>query len=90
MPKKIDKDIKEIINTISRVVGCGIQYNGSPCNTCFHAWASDVGLSDDMAHLFWLVLLGIRGDYPEEEIIEGIEEMNLFKPKKVRKIKTKK
>ncbi len=56
------------------LTGCGIQHNGSPCNTCFHTWATACGLSDNIAHLFWLILLGIRGDYKEEEIIRGIKE----------------
>jgi len=76
--KEVDKDIKEIVDKIAELVGCHIQFNNSPCNTCFHTWAGDIGLSDNMAHLFWLVLLGIRGDYPEEEIIEGIKEMKLY------------
>jgi len=74
MAKKIHKDIQEIINKISLLTGCGIQHNGSPCNTCFHTWATVCGLSDNIAHLFWLILLGIRGDYKEEEIIRGIKE----------------
>jgi len=85
MPKKIHKDIKQLIGEISILAGCDIQHNGCPCNTCFHAWASDIGLSVNMAHLLWLVILGIRGDYPEKEIIEGIKEMDLFKHKKVKK-----
>ena len=78
MAKKIDVSIKRIVDTISKEAGCGLQHNGSPCNTCFHTWAGDVGLSGTMAHLFWLVLLGVRGDYKEKDIIEGIEEMKLF------------
>jgi len=77
MSKRIHRDIKKIIEEVSTSVGCGIQHNGSPCNNCFHTWASDIGLSDNMAHLFWLVILGIRGDYTEKEIIRGIKEMNL-------------
>jgi len=75
---KTHKDILQIIDTISDMAGCNIQYNNSPCNTCFHTWASDMGLSDNMSHLFWLVLLGIRGDYKEKEIIKGIQQMKLF------------
>ena len=74
MAKKIHEDIKEVVSKISKLTGCSIQFNGSPCNTCFHSWASDSGLSDNMAHLFWLILLGIRGDYSEEDIVRGIKE----------------
>jgi len=74
MSKKAHKDIIEVVDKIAKLSGCNIQFNGSPCNTCFHSWASISGLSNNMAHLFWLILLGIRGDYSEEEIIRGIKE----------------
>lgn len=68
--------VKKLLNLVSKEVGCSIQYGGCPCNTCFHNWAEkDLKLSPFMAHLFWLVVLGIRGDYPKKDIIEGLKEM---------------
>jgi hypothetical protein len=67
------RDIMEIIKRISELVGCGIQHNGSPCNTCFHDWADSRGLPGDIGHLFWLALLGIRGDYKEEDVLEAVK-----------------
>ena len=72
--KKINQDIQDIINIISNNAGCGIQHNDCPCNTCFHTWASDVGLSDTLGHLLWGVVLAMRGDYKEEDIYEQIVE----------------
>jgi hypothetical protein len=61
-----------LIDLVSKSVGCSIQYNGCPCNTCFHTWVEDeLGMSSDMAHLFWIVVLSLRGDYKEEELFRS-------------------
>jgi len=66
---KKNKNVKKIIDFIANETGCAIQHNGSPCNTCFHNWAeTELELDSDIAHLFWLVVLGIRGDYSKKDI----------------------
>lgn len=70
---KTHKDIMEIVKLISQLAGCSIQHNGSPCNSCFHDWADSRGLPGNIGHLLWLALLGIRGDYKEEDILEGVK-----------------
>jgi len=72
--KKIhkQKDTEEFINmlieTFRDKTSCGIQYNNSPCNTCFH------NIDADFNHICWLILLYLRGDYNKEEIIKSIRE----------------
>ena len=60
---------------------CGIQHDGWPCNTCFHAM--DLRIDDDKLHELWLSTLLIRGDYKngeyftqtEGELNENIDEL---------------
>ena len=93
--KKISQEIQDIIDLISNKAGCGIQYNDCPCNTCFHTWAGDIGLSDNISHLLWLALLGIRGDYTEQDLLSAIEDLArdiklgeaYAKPEKIKKDK---
>jgi len=66
--KKI-KFNQELINLFSKKTGCAIQYNDCPCNTCFHS-IEDV----DFQHICWLIILGLRGDYPPIEVMENIEK----------------
>lgn len=62
--------VKDLLALVSTCAGCRVQYGGCPRNTCFHAWANDeLGLSSNMAHLFWLIVLALRGDYKEEELL---------------------
>jgi len=63
--------VKDLLKLVSEKAGCKIQYNNCPCNTCFHTWAEDIGLSNNMAHLFWIVILALRGDYTEKELLES-------------------
>ncbi len=73
--KKVSPFVKRFIKMIGNEVGCKIQYNGCPCNTCFHSWAEkDLGLSPEISHLFWFVVLELRGDYSTKDIIEGVKE----------------
>lgn len=44
-------------------VGCDIQHNGWPCNSCFHN--TDFGVSDDRTHELWQSVLAYRGDYTD-------------------------
>lgn len=79
--KKLDKNrnfkphrfTKELLELLSRETNCGIQHNGCPCNSCFHSFAQNIGLSDNFAHLFWLVVLALRGDYTDETEMYGDE-----------------
>lgn len=67
--------VETLLKEISESVGCNIQHNGCPCNTCFHKWAEkDLHLSRDFGHLFWLVILALRGDYTEDELIKSNRE----------------
>lgn len=70
---KKEKDFeKKLVKLIAKEVGCNIQYGGCPCNTCFHAWAQDdLKLPMEMAHAFWLIILGLRGDASKKEIQES-------------------
>ena len=64
---------KGLILLANQGTGCSIQYNGSPCNSCFHAWAEDeLDLHPILAHALWLVLLSVRGDYKKKEILEAL------------------
>ena len=55
--------IQKIIDIAAKATACGIQYSGCPCNTCFHNWAeNELDLTPDMAHMFWQVILAMRGD----------------------------
>jgi hypothetical protein len=67
---KINPFTKELLIALGNGTGCSVQYNNCPCNTCFHTWAEDVlELSPDFAHMFWLVVLALRGDSPGDSII---------------------
>ncbi len=73
--KNINPFTKTLLRELGKDVGCSIQHNGCPCNTCFHTWAEDeLKLSPDIAHSFWLVVLALRGDYTNDEISESIKE----------------
>ena len=64
-----------LLRYLGDYVGCTIQHNGCPCNKCFHTWAEDeLGLSPDIAHSFWLVVLALRGDYSNKEIDKEINK----------------
>lgn len=54
--------IRELIDLFADKTGCGVQHNGCPCNTCFHA-IEDV----DFRHICWVMLLYMRGDYKDYE-----------------------
>lgn len=60
---------KKLIDLFAKKTRCAIQFNGCPCNSCFHA-IKDV----DFQHITWLILLGLRGDYDEKEILQGIKK----------------
>lgn len=62
------KFVRDLIDLFADRTGCGIQYKGCPCNACFHS------LKGDFRHICWLILLGLRGDYEQEEIISSIEK----------------
>jgi hypothetical protein len=53
---------------LMKEMGCDVQHDGWPCNTCFHSWARDVLGDGDLAHLLWILVLRIRGDYKEEPV----------------------
>ena len=90
MEKKIKPFTAELLKLLGEETMCSIQHNGCPCNTCFHTWAeSELGLSSDMAHLFWLVVLALRGDYAEREIMWSNQDnfKKLIKGKVAKKLK---
>ena len=67
---------KKLVRNVSEEAGCGIQHGGCPCNKCFHTWAEDeLKLSGNFSHLFWLVVLALRGDYTEKELIKGNKDL---------------
>ena len=64
-----ETDIRELINLFADASnGCNIQYEGCPCNSCFHS------IDADFQHIAWLMVLGLRGDYDSEQIIKSIKE----------------
>lgn len=61
--------IKKLISLFAKKTGCGIQHNNCPCNTCFHSIENV-----DFQHITWLILLGLRGDYNEKQILHEIKK----------------
>lgn len=71
-----EKFIKDLIKLFADKTGCSIQYNKCPCNRCFHN--IDELNGTDFKHICWLIVLGLRGDYENKEILKDIkEELNL-------------
>lgn len=67
--------IENLIKLIKEETGCSLQYKGCPCNNCFHTWAEDqLNLNPHLAHLFWIVILSLRGDYKCDEVLESNKE----------------
>jgi len=64
-----ENDIKKLIKLFADKTGCDIQFNKCPCNTCFHSIENV-----DFQHICWLILLGLRGDYLEKDILKLIKE----------------
>ena len=66
---KDKNEVKKLIKLFANKTGCACQFNNCPCNTCFHS-IDEV----DFNHICWLILLGLRGDYPSTEILNSIKE----------------
>jgi hypothetical protein len=67
--------VRNLLEAVSMESGCEIQHNGCPCNTCFHSWAEDkLKLNRILAHMFWMVVCALRGDYKQDEILDNNEE----------------
>lgn len=64
------KFVKELIKIFADKTGCTTQFNNCPCNTCFHS----IDNKKDWNHITWLIVLGLRGDYNDEEILNAIRE----------------
>ena len=63
---------EHLVELVAGYVGCSIQHNGCPCNSCFHTWAvAELELNPHLAHMFWIVVLALRGDYKQDEILES-------------------
>jgi len=62
----------ELLEIARSNTSCDIQHNGCPCNTCFHTWACEE-IGDFYGHLFWLLILGIRGDNDEKSIRHALK-----------------
>lgn len=66
------KVIRDLINTAAKESKCNIQHNGCPCNTCFHNWAeTKLKLHPEIAHKLWIVVLALRGDYEQKELLDN-------------------
>ena len=57
---------EELQDKLAIEIGCGIQHDGWPCNSCFHSMEEEWEniLIEDI-HEYWLAVLAFRGDYPE-------------------------
>lgn len=66
---------KEFVNDLLALLrdntgGCNIQHHGCPCRECFYDLTQrELGLSVKRSHELWKVVLILRGDYTEEEIV---------------------
>jgi hypothetical protein len=71
------KDLRRALLDISQEgTGCSLQHAGSPCNSCFHAWAEDkLKLDKRLAHALWLINLSLRGDYTKASLEDAIKEL---------------
>ena len=67
---KVNEFNRKLIKLFAERTGCSIQCSGCPCNTCMHSLTSKI----DFRHIVWLVLLGLRGDYDKQEMLNEIEE----------------
>jgi len=59
--------MESLNDLLGDVTGCGAQYGGYPCNSCFHTTIElDYGkvLKEDV-HKYWEAVLQYRGDYPD-------------------------
>ena len=54
---------EELRNMLGDEIGCGIQHDGWPCNSCFHSmdWLE----LDEDVHNYWEAVLDFRGDYDD-------------------------
>jgi len=66
--KKLNPFERKLINLFANKTGCNIQYNKCPCNSCFH------NIDANFRHICWLIVLGLRGDYSQKQIIQSIKE----------------
>lgn len=77
--------VRKLVSLFADKAGCGIQHGDCPCNTCFHA------IDTDFRHVCWLILLSLRGDYDQEDMLKEIkkelerEQMHRSKPFPVRR-----
>lgn len=73
--KKLTGWKRQLVDMVADETGCTIQHNGCPCNTCFHStFCKDNQLGPELGHLFWLIVLAVRGDYTPAELIADIKE----------------
>ena len=73
--KELTMYARALIDLTAKLCHCSAQYNGSPCNTCFHTTIPlDLGLSNEMTHKLWEIVLVLRGDYTEQEIKDNEPE----------------
>lgn len=70
--KKLSPLATELIALAREATGCRIQHNNCPCNKCFHTWACEE-IGSFYGHLFWLLILGIRGDNDKKGIRHAIQ-----------------
>ena len=63
-------NVKQLIDVFASHLGCGIQHNGCPCNSCMHSTDEEI----DFQHIVWLMLLAVRGDYDINDITPLIKD----------------
>ena len=55
---------RKLQRKLEQELGCTIQHEGYPCNSCFHDVGDEWNLKEH-THEYWLAVLSFRGDYPE-------------------------
>ena len=55
---------EELQDKLAIEIGCGIQHDGWPCNSCFHSMEDEWKMKEDI-HDYWEAILDFRGDYDD-------------------------
>ena len=55
---------EEVRRNLEIELGCTIQHDGWPCNSCFHSVGEEWKLKEDI-HKYWEAILDFRGDYDD-------------------------
>lgn len=68
MKTGLTKFEKGLMKLFADKTECTLQRDVLPCNTCFH---NIEGV--DFKHIVWLILLELRGDYKQIELLNDIK-----------------